>query len=55
MARERQRKSFVRLDQAALLSAGVQLDPSESNRSRWRAFLTLMVQQPLEKEDAGGR
>jgi hypothetical protein len=54
MARERQRKSFERLDQAALLSARVQLHPSEANRSRWRAFLSLMAQRALdEEEDAG--
>ena len=50
---ERQRKSFERLDQAALLSARVQLDPSEANRTRLRAFLTLMAQRPLDEEDAG--
>jgi hypothetical protein len=53
MARERQRNSFKRLDQAALLSARVQLDPSESNRSRLQAFLTLMGQKTLEDGDAG--
>jgi hypothetical protein len=53
MTRERQRKSFERLDQAALLSARVQLAPSESNRSRLRAFLTLMGQKTLEDGDAG--
>jgi hypothetical protein len=52
MARERQRNSFERLDQAALLSARVQLAPSESNRSRLRAFLTLMGQKTLEDGDA---
>ena len=52
-ARERQRKSFERLDQAALLSARVQLDPSPTNRARLRAFLTLMAQRPLEDGDAG--
>jgi hypothetical protein len=49
-ARERQRESFERLDQAALLSARVQLDPSVSNRARLQAFLALMGQQPLEDE-----
>jgi hypothetical protein len=53
MARERQRKSIERLDQAALLSARVQLDPSPTNRARLRAFLTLMAQQPLEDGDVG--
>ena len=53
MARERQRKSFERLDQAALLSARVQLDPSLTNRARLRAFLTLMAQGLQEDGDAG--
>jgi hypothetical protein len=52
-ARERQRKSFERLDQAALLSARVQLDPSPTNRARLRAFLTLMGQGLLDDGDAG--
>jgi hypothetical protein len=49
---QRQRESFERLDQAALLSARVQLDPSPSNRARLRAFLTLMAQRPLEDGEA---
>jgi hypothetical protein len=53
MARERQRKSFERLDQAALLSARVQLDPSPSNRAGLRAFLSLMGQKTLEDGDTG--
>jgi hypothetical protein len=52
-ARERQRKSFERLDQAALLSARVQLDPSSTNRARLRAFLTLMAQRLLDDGDVG--
>jgi hypothetical protein len=52
-ARERQRENFERLDQAALLSARVQLDPSSTNRARLRAFLTLMGQRPLEDNDGG--
>jgi hypothetical protein len=44
MARERQRKSFERLDQAALLSARVQLDPSDTNRARLQTFLNLLSQ-----------
>jgi hypothetical protein len=52
-ARERQRESFERLDQAALLSARVQLAPSPTNRARLRAFLTLMAQRPLEDGEAG--
>ncbi len=50
-ARERQRESFERLDQAALLSARIQLDPSDSNRARLRAFLTLMGQRQLDDRD----
>jgi len=42
-ARERQRKGFERLDQAALLSARVQLDPNPTNRARLQFFLTLMA------------
>jgi hypothetical protein len=53
MARERQGKSFERLDQAALLSARVHLDPSTTNRDRLRAFLTLMGQGLQENGDAG--
>ena len=46
-------ESFERLDQATLLSARVQLDPSSTNRARLRAFLTLMVQRTLEENDSG--
>ena len=42
-ARERQRESLERLDQAALLSARVQLDPNPTNRARLQFFLTLMA------------
>jgi len=42
-ARERRRKGFERLDQAALLSARVQLDPNPTNRARLQFFLTLMA------------
>ena len=52
-AAERQRKSFERLDQATLLSARVQLDPSSTNRARLRAFLTLMAQGLQEDGDTG--
>ena len=59
-ARERQAQDHQRqstelafLRRSALLSARVQLDPSASNRSRLRAFVTLMAQQPLEGEEAG--
>ena len=50
-ARERQRESLERLDQAALLSARVQLDPSIRNRERLRIFLELMERRALEEED----
>ena len=40
---ERQRESLERLDQAALLSARVQLDPNPTNRARLQFFLTLMA------------
>ncbi|MEB3331747.1 MAG: hypothetical protein VKI83_04560 [Synechococcaceae cyanobacterium] len=43
-ARERQRESLERLDQAALLSARVQLDPSAANRKRLWEFLALRGQ-----------
>jgi len=42
-ARERQRESFKRLDQAALLSGRFQLDPTPTNRARFRFFLTLIA------------
>jgi hypothetical protein len=50
-ARERQRESLERLDQAALLSARVQLDPSIRNRERLRIFLQLMEGRALAEED----
>jgi hypothetical protein len=40
-AAERQRESLERLDQAALLSGRVQLNPSAGNRERLRIFLEL--------------
>jgi hypothetical protein len=50
MARKRQGESLERLDQAALLSARVQLDPNPTNRARLQFFLTLLdktsVQDP---------
>ena len=42
-ARKRQGESLERLDQAALLSARVQLDPNPTNRARLQFFLTLMA------------
>ena len=52
-ARERQGESLERLDQAALLSARIQLDPSAANRERLRIFLALR-QQALEDGEAWG-
>jgi len=51
-ARERQRKGFQRLNQAALLSARVQLDPNSTNRARLQFFLTLLDQRWLEDPEA---
>ena len=50
-AAERQGKSLERLDQAALLSARVQLDPSDINRARLQTFLNLMSQTTPEGLD----
>ena len=44
MARERQRQSLERLHQTAVLSARVQLDPSDNNRARLQTFLALLNQ-----------
>jgi len=46
-ARERQGQGIALLRSAALLSARVQLDPSELNRSRLNAFLALLAEQAL--------
>jgi len=51
MARERQRESFKRLDQATLLSGRVQRDPNPTNRARLQFFLTLMAESSLEDPD----
>ena len=51
MARERQRKGFERLDQAALLSARVQHDPNPAHQARLKLLLTLLDQSPLETRD----
>ena len=48
--RKRQAEGFERLDQAAVLFARVQLDPSELNRARLQACVTLMGQPPLADE-----
>ena len=44
---ERQGQGIALLRSAALLSARVQLDPSELNRSRLNAFLALLAEQAL--------
>jgi hypothetical protein len=49
-ARKRQGASLERLHQAALLSARVQLDPSELNRARLQTFLAL-ISGPLPPEE----
>jgi hypothetical protein len=46
-ARERQREGFERLDQAALLSGRVQLDPTPTNRARFQFFLTLLAESSI--------
>ena len=50
--RKRQRESLERLDQATLLSARVQLDPSEDNRARLSAFLTLLGQRQRDEPNS---
>ena len=44
--RERQGESLKRLHQAAVLSARVQLDPSDINRARLQTFLAVLNQPP---------
>jgi hypothetical protein len=46
-ARKRQAEGFERLDQTALLSGRVQLDPTPTNRARFRFFLSLLEQSRL--------
>ncbi len=46
-AAERQGQGIALLRSAALLSARLQLDPSELNRSRLNAFLALLAEQAL--------
>ena len=46
-ATKRQGQGIALLRIAALLSARVQLDPSELNRSRLIAFLALLAEQAL--------
>jgi hypothetical protein len=50
-ADERQRKSLERHQQTAVLSARVQLDPSDINRARLQTFLTLLNQTPDADSD----
>ena len=50
-AAERQRTSLERLHQAAVLSARVQLDPSDTNRARLQTFLSLLSQTAPEDLD----
>jgi hypothetical protein len=46
-ARKRQAEGFERLDQATLLSGRVQLNPTATNRARFRFFLTILEQSRL--------
>jgi hypothetical protein len=49
-AAERQGQATARLDRCALLSARVLLDPSDSNRARLQAFLSLIAgERPSEQ------
>ena len=50
-ARELQAEGFERLDQAALLSGRVQLDPTPTNRARFQFFLTLLAQSSMGDPD----
>ena len=53
-ARERQGQATARQDRCALLSARVLLDPSDSNRARLQAFLSLIAgERPPEEGGAG--
>ena len=49
-AAKRQGQGIALLRSAALLSARVQLDPSELNRSRLNAFLALLAEQALSDQ-----
>ena len=49
-AAKRQGQGIALLRSAALLSARVQLDPSELNRSRLNAFLALLAEEALIDE-----
>ena len=50
-ARERQAENFECIRQAAVLSARVQLDPSDTNRARLQTFLNLLSQTTPEDLD----
>jgi hypothetical protein len=50
-AAERQRESLERLHQTAVLSARVQLDPSDINRARLQTFLALLNPTPEAEPD----
>jgi len=50
-SRKCQRKSLERLHQAAVLSARVQLDPSDIDRARLQTFLNLLSQTTPEDLD----
>ena len=53
-ARERQGQATARQDRCALLSARVLLDPSDSNRARLQAFLSLIAgERPPEQGGVG--
>ena len=53
-ARERQGQATARQDRCALLSARVLLDPSDSNRARLQAFLSLIAGEgPPEQGGVG--
>jgi hypothetical protein len=53
-AAERQGQATARQDRCALLSARVLLDPSDSNRARLQAFLSLIAgERPPEQGGAG--
>ena len=50
-AAELQRESLERLHQTDVLSARVQLDPSDTNRARLETLLALLNQTPEAESD----
>ena len=50
-AAELKRESLERLHQTAVLSARVQLDPSDTNRARLQTLLALLNQTPEAESD----